>query len=179
MSDVVQNADKVVSANVFRYFNNPEGVLAEIYKTLHQGGKYLFNVGLISPEAQNPFSLFFKAVEAVLNEELGKEVKIPLPKVLEDREKYDKNILIQLAERSGFTITRYEERPIVYNEKQLQAMFHSILSGMESGLKILYSQKTEQIMQKIYERTVGYTKQPLFVGTIAYVCLRKEQQNPK
>lgn len=174
LSAIVQNVDKVVSANVFRYFNTPDGVLAEVYKTLRQGGEYLFNVSVVSSEGHNPYVLFFKAAETVLSEELEKEVRIPLPKILQDTTKYDKNTLKELAERHGFAIIKYEERPFMYDEKQLQAMAHVILTQMETEMKkTMGAERTTNILQKIQKKTEEYTQQPLFAGIIAYVCLRK------
>ena len=173
LSDVISDADKVVSANVFQYISDPDAVLRGIYKALNPNGKYLFNVKVKAPREQSIYFQFFRILEGILSKEFGKEVHLPELKGFEP--KYNRASLEELASRNGFTVARYEERPIIYKEEHLRATYEQMLTAMASELQTsIGEERTTTIVGKVKERLEPiYSANEFVAGTEAYICLRK------
>lgn len=179
LSDVVDSADKVVSADVFQYISNPDKVLQRIYRVLNPDGEYLFNVRVKAPKEQSGYFHLFRAIERAMSEELGEEVKLPELEGLEP--KYERTDLETLATRNGFAIARYEERPIIYEEKHLRAIHQQSLDGMTPELEKTFGKEvTARIVQRVQDDlTKMYSSDGFVAGKEAYVCLRKAQPPSK
>lgn len=174
LSDVVNDVDKVVSVNVFQYISNPDDVLKGIYNALNPNSGYLFNVRVKAPKEQSIYFQLFRAIEKAMSEELGKKMELPELKGLEP--KYDRSDLEGLATRNGFAVARYEEKPIVIEEKHLRAIHQLALDGMRTGLAETLGEETaKRIIKRVQtELSKMYSASGFVAGTEAYICLRKK-----
>ncbi len=170
---VVHGADKVVSANVFQYISDPDTVLREIHKALNPDGEYVFNVRMKARKEQSVYFRAFRAIEAAIEEHVGDKVELPELKGLQSQ--YERRDLEELAARNGFTVVRYEERPVILEQKHLRAIHQQALEGMEPDF---VSTVGEEIAGRIIgsvkaELSNMYSAEGFVAGKEAYVCLGK------
>ncbi|MBI1969353.1 class I SAM-dependent methyltransferase [Candidatus Woesearchaeota archaeon] len=179
LSRVVERAEKVISINVFRYFEHPENALQEIYRVLNPDGIYLFNVPVMTAQEEAVYTPLYKTLEAVLSEELGKEITLPEMKGVEP--KYRKEDMEALAASNGFIVAQYEEMDITCNEETM----HAIHERSVAMAKLMWQgsfteEQIERMVPKLQERLrqfrEGQKGKEFFVGRMALVCLKKTQR---
>ncbi len=173
LSDVVSNADKVVSANFFQYISSSDEVLHAIYGALHSDGEYLFNVKVKAPGEQSVYFQLFKAAERAIKKVFG--VEITLPKVKGVEPKYERIDLEKFSARNGFVIVRYEEKPVIYGDEQLRGIYQQCLGRMIAEFEEEVGKKaTNSIIDSIQEElSIVFSPSGFIAGKEAHVCLRK------
>lgn len=173
LSDVVSNADKIVSVNTFKYFSNPDKVLDEIYNSLQPNGEYLFNIQLKTSKGQSVYNQISRVIEKVMGKESGKKVELLELKGLEP--KYTKKDIERMVKRSHLKIKKYEEQPIIYDPKTLHNMYEQILTSFEPGVAdTLGKKKAQKVFQSVRRELNKLHKSKKFsAGTTAYISLKK------
>ncbi|MFQ5953293.1 MAG: methyltransferase domain-containing protein [Candidatus Omnitrophota bacterium] len=171
LSDVVSDADKIVSTHVFQYISDPGKVLTEIYKALSPNGEYLFNVMVKTPN-EPIYRHVFRVLEAAIDDELGKKIKLPELKGFEP--KYDRAAIEAMARRPGFVLARYEEKPVVHAEEHVRAIHEQLLTAAEIMMAATSSgEPTKRMLRNARERLHNLDFSHVVAGKEAYVCLRK------
>jgi len=173
LSDVVGDADKIVSANVFEYISDEDRALSQIYQALAQEGEYLFNLKIITPGAEKTiYSPMFRILGEVFNEKTGKTVEFPDIKGLEAR--HVSSDIEAMAERNGFSIVKYEEKPVVYNGTQLRSVYVAALGETERNIvEPLGEELAKGVIEETKSRLEDLYTSETFGVNMANVCLGK------
>lgn len=148
-----QSVDKIVCANVFRYFQNPLKVLQEMYAILKPQGYCLFNVPLQCHDdgRQSIAERVLRAIEQVLKEETDHEIHFPQPKIFSSP--YDKARVESLTTQTGFKLVAYEEWQGDYTWREIHRFETKFVIGFENELeKSVGKEKANYFVGKVYER---------------------------
>jgi ubiquinone/menaquinone biosynthesis C-methylase UbiE len=171
---VTEEVDKVVSANLFKYLDKPEGVLGEIYTVLKERGEYIFDIGVKSEGALSIETMFYEPLEHALQEVLEKDVKLP---VNNPESKYTREEIKNMADRCGFDVVVYSENDHSLTKEQVIAFDKFFIKNIEDALRQesgLGSEKIDEILAKFWGIVENkFNQESYFAGRKAGVVMQK------